>query len=1272
MKKITSLLLILTLLYSLSLPTLAAEDPAFYIELVGTIDTDAKFNGQNTVAVSWQLKANKPNMTLNNTQGIRIAYDSAVLQLIRWDASSSISEPLPGEDFAQSPGAGNVGVLGSSITVFTAKSTDSNTGYLSASVGSADDLYACVQNTVIILGEFRFAFKPGKDISDLSEGKSVRVMNTNELFAFSQSYSILINDDQDTSYTYGNHVNGVAQPGKDTLDAPAVIIPALFDPNALTFAVGTVTAEAGGTVEVPITITNNPGISVITDVRIDLGAGLTLYYPQGEENYAAGFATWPYIAGNRFQGEGEGMIPIMGRPTNLNISDTHIVFNFQDTVEPFNSTENGMLITLRLKVDENVDRGAELPITITVAKVGNLSQATIPFNLVNGKVTIPNVLYGDVNGDNRVDGFDVQALVLWINAGKPSGVIDEVAARISSAYDRPDGFDIQALVLWINSGGNPLVGHPGPYALTGQSSSSAVSSFSIAAASAEADLTIEVDSKTASPGDYNVEVPILITYNPGVSVISDLRIELGAGLSLYFPFGAENYAAAYTTWPYIAGNRIQGEGEGMIPTMGRPTNLNIGDSYIILNFQDTTEPFNCIETGMLVTLKLTVDATASGNIPITVSGGMYDSIPNQGARTPVLVSGYVNVITSAILDGAVAITGATKYNETLTADTTGLTTDPAGADIGALSYQWKRAGVNIVGANSATYTPIEDDIGKTITVTVTAQNCEGEVTSVPVGPIAKADGPAAPTAPKVASKSATSVTLDIIPGAEYKLGTTGLWQTSPVFDGLDPYNEYVFFARIAETATHEASAVSVASAVIITESQTLSAGSAIVCVGNTIKIPVTASGSPLLASLRFVVAYDAAALKLADVTLPNGSGFSVLVVPGPGKETISLVPNGTNSVDPNGVMLTIIFEINENAALGDYLISLQNINAVDETDSQIQFSAQDGSVKIIQYGDFTGNWNVDGNDILWINRFIQSSFILSEMIKTWSTGITTFCEPAADFTNNGYVDGTDILWIHRYSAVNKDPWEMVRIWPTAIDFSHIGVENNTVSSTASMQSAMSDENFVYMVSDETDVPIGETFNLTVGAELSPGIELSTLWVTLDYDQSAIRLVTSGISYPSNLTSASDGPFYFALSPKDFNAQGSGDVMILTFEVLDDSKEAEIRLAVNRASSPDDIGVTLIRPDTVVINHTTTCTVTSIKIEASAQATLLRASKYTFTVTLNPGATSEGIVWSITPSGFATVNPTTGEVITQNKTGTVLLTATDTASGLSNSVVLRIM
>ncbi|MCL2152817.1 MAG: InlB B-repeat-containing protein, partial [Oscillospiraceae bacterium] len=545
-----------------------------------------------------------------------------------------------------------------------------------------------------------------------------------------------------------------------------------------TLSAGSVVAGAGNTIEIPVMASGSPSLSSLkfdvayessalklTDVTLPNGSGFSVLFVPNP---------------------GNEMISLSPKGT--------------DSISP-----NGVLLTITFEISENAAVGNHL-ISLQNIKASDEKDSPIQFSAESGSVEV--IRYGDANGDNLVNGFDVQALVLWINAGRPAGGIDEVSARITGVSGRPDGFDVQALVLWVNSGGDPNVGHPGPYAVTAQSTSGLVTPFSIAAASAEADLTIEVESKTASPGDTNVEVPIMITYNPGVSVISDLRIDLGAGLTLYYPQGEAAYAAGFATWPYIAGNRYQGEGEGMIPTMGRPTNLNIGNSHIVFNFQDTTEPFNSLETGMLVTLRLTVDAAASGNIPITISGGLYDSIPSQGARTPVLVSGYVSVSGGTVLGGLVTITGVAKYNETLTADTTRLTTEPAGADTGALSYQWKRGGVDIVGANSATYTLAAADIGQTITVTVTAANCAGEVTSAPVPPIAKADGPAAPVAPTMASKTTTSVTLEIIPGAEYRLGTTGAWQTSPTFDGLNPNTGYVFFARIAETATHEASITS--------------------------------------------------------------------------------------------------------------------------------------------------------------------------------------------------------------------------------------------------------------------------------------------------------------------------------------------------------------------------------------------------------------------------------------------------------------------------------
>ncbi|MCL2152956.1 MAG: S8 family serine peptidase, partial [Oscillospiraceae bacterium] len=195
--------------------------------------------------------------------------------------------------------------------------------------------------------------------------------------------------------------------------------------------------------------------------------------------------------------------------TNVTLPDNS-VFNME-----FNSINSQDLVSLTSEGAMFIDpNDVLLYLTFELfeyAGVGNIEiffadiDATGIFNMPiqlsmqDGSVKL--IRYGDANSDNLVNGFDTQAMVLWINAGRPAGEIDEAAARITSASGRPDGFDVQDLALWINAGGNPLVGHPGPNALARQTESSSVSSFSIAATSAEADLTIEVESKTASPGD---------------------------------------------------------------------------------------------------------------------------------------------------------------------------------------------------------------------------------------------------------------------------------------------------------------------------------------------------------------------------------------------------------------------------------------------------------------------------------------------------------------------------------------------------------------------------------------------------------------------------------------------------------------------------------------------------------------------------------------------------------------------------------------------------
>jgi autotransporter-associated beta strand protein len=131
--------------------------------------------------------------------------------------------------------------------------------------------------------------------------------------------------------------------------------------------------------------------------------------------------------------------------------------------------------------------------------------------------------------------------------------------------------------------------------------------------------------------------------------------------------------------------------------------------------------------------------------------------------------------------------------------------DPFIEDMGTLTYQWKRDGANI-GDNSDHYLVVEADIAHTITVTVTASNCIGSLTSYGTF-VLKA--PQEAPKPQMESRTSTRITLVAVDGCLYRING-GLWQNSPVFSGLEPGTIYGFETKKTETNTHTA-AVSILS-----------------------------------------------------------------------------------------------------------------------------------------------------------------------------------------------------------------------------------------------------------------------------------------------------------------------------------------------------------------------------------------------------------------------------------------------------------------------------
>ena len=151
------------------------------------------------------------------------------------------------------------------------------------------------------------------------------------------------------------------------------------------------------------------------------------------------------------------------------------------------------------------------------------------------------------------------------------------------------------------------------------------------------------------------------------------------------------------------------------------------------------------------------------------------------------------------LTGTVNINGAPKFGETLIANVTDTN------NTGTLTYQWYREGKTDPIGTGETYTLVQADIDKEITCRVSST--ETGTIETTVGPVEKADGPAAPVI-ELDFRSIDMIKVKPLGNAyEYRIDN-GAWQDLHYFENLQPGKEYTITARAKETATHKPGAVS--------------------------------------------------------------------------------------------------------------------------------------------------------------------------------------------------------------------------------------------------------------------------------------------------------------------------------------------------------------------------------------------------------------------------------------------------------------------------------
>ncbi|MCL2153198.1 MAG: cohesin domain-containing protein [Oscillospiraceae bacterium] len=407
MKRLFSLLLSAVMVLTLASPVVAAvSNPAFDVRITTTPET---VNSKAALTVDWLITAKETGLQLRGSSGLRLAYDNTVLQLMRFNgtgADYTLTETLTGM-----PSASRMGVYEDAILdVRACQSSDGAIGYVTIEIGHSEFTYDCIKDVEEILASIRFAFREGKSEVNLNSN-SIRLMSIVEMENKVQPAAVNISVASGTAnieYVYSSRT--VA----DTLNAPEFDLPIdkppddPVDPDALTFTVSNVTARAGQNIEVPIVITNNDNrLSAVTMTVTFDSASLEWQdlgpYDFWEPN------TQPWELGD--------LLPFNGDAPPGSIGANSVTFVFMNMMGT--NKVDGTLITLKLHVKDDAPVG-DTDITLVFASVGDARGAlnSTQYNNEPGKVTVIDILYGDVNGDGDIDVFDSQYLARYL-AGWP-------------------------------------------------------------------------------------------------------------------------------------------------------------------------------------------------------------------------------------------------------------------------------------------------------------------------------------------------------------------------------------------------------------------------------------------------------------------------------------------------------------------------------------------------------------------------------------------------------------------------------------------------------------------------------------------------------------------------------------------------------------------------------------------------------------------------------------------------------------------------------------
>ena len=222
----------------------------------------------------------------------------------------------------------------------------------------------------------------------------------------------------------------------------------------------------------------------------------------------------------------------------------------------------------------------------------------------------------------------------------------------------------------------------------------------------------------------------------------------------------------------------------------KPVQQTVGETSIVLQ---SVTGYEYMRTG-----GSWQDSTTFSGLTAGTNYDFYQRVKETTTTQASATSDKTTIKTTAGITGTATITGTAQFGQTLTGSLSGSNAS------GTISYVWQRGGSTV--GTGTTYLLGSADVGQVITLVVSASDQTGSL-SAATATVTKANNTTAPTAPTLASATATSITLTAVSGYQYSLGGT-YWQDTTTFHNLVAGATYTFYQRVAETATTLASAAS--------------------------------------------------------------------------------------------------------------------------------------------------------------------------------------------------------------------------------------------------------------------------------------------------------------------------------------------------------------------------------------------------------------------------------------------------------------------------------